>query len=56
MWIRSLCAVQRRGFGGSKISFEPNDTVILIYDVPATQEARDIGAWYGVVAASTTVE
>lgn len=45
-----------RGFGGEKISFESNDMLIVIYDVPATQEARDLGVWYGVVAASTTVQ
>lgn len=45
-----------RGFGGNKISFESNDLVIVIYDVPATQEARNLGVWYGVVAASATVQ
>lgn len=45
-----------RGFGDEEISFESNDMLIIIYDVPATQEARDIGVWYGVVATSTTVQ
>ena len=45
-----------RGFGDSRISFESNDMLIVIYDVPVTQEARDLGVWYGVVAASTTVQ
>jgi len=44
-----------RGFAGKKVSFELNDMVIVIYDVPATQEARNLGIWYGVVAASTAV-
>lgn len=45
-----------RGFAGKKINFEPNDMVIVIYDVPATEEARNLGVWYGVVTASTTVQ
>jgi len=45
-----------RGFGGKRLTFEANDMVIVIYDVPATQEAHELGVWYGVVAASTTVQ
>lgn len=51
------CSIyNERGFGGEKISFEANDIVIVIYDVPATQEARDIGVWYGVIAATANVQ
>lgn len=51
------CSVyNQRGFGGEKVSFESNDVVIVIYDVPATQEAREIGVWYGVIAATATVQ
>jgi hypothetical protein len=51
------CALHsERGFAGKKISFESNDIIIVIYDVPATQDARNLGVWYGVVAASTTVQ
>jgi post-segregation antitoxin (ccd killing protein) len=51
------CSIHsERGLGGKTMTFEPNDTVIVIYDVPVTQEARDQGVWYGVVAASTTVQ
>jgi len=46
----------QRGFGGKTMSFEPNDTVIVIYDVPATQEGRDNGVWYGVIAATAIVQ
>jgi hypothetical protein len=45
-----------RGFAGKTLTFEANDIVIVIYDVPATQEARNLGVWYGVVAASATVQ
>jgi hypothetical protein len=45
-----------RGFGGKRINFETNDIVILIYDVPATQEAHDNGVWYGVIAATAEVK
>jgi hypothetical protein len=45
----------QRGFGGEKISFEPNDIIIVIYDVPVTIEAHKLYVWYGVATASTTV-
>lgn len=47
---------RQRGFGGKRINFEPNDTVIVIYDVPVTQEGRDNGVWYGVIAATAKVQ
>jgi len=51
------CALHsERGFGGKRINFEANDIVIVIYDVPATQEARENGVWYGVIAAPTTLQ
>lgn len=51
------CALHsERGLGGKKITFEANDIVIVVYDVPATQEAHDNGVWYGVIAASATVQ
>jgi hypothetical protein len=46
----------QRGFGGKTMSFEPNDTVIVIYDVPVTQEGRDNGVWYGVIAATAIIQ
>jgi hypothetical protein len=45
-----------RGFGGKRLTFEANDVVIVIYDVPATQEARDMGVWYGVIAGTAIVQ
>jgi len=45
----------QRGFGGEKISFEPNDMIIVIYDVPVTIEAHKMDVWYGIAIASTTV-
>ncbi|SRR6266404_3347732 len=51
------CSIyNQRGFGGKILTFEPNDTVIVIYDVPVTQEARDNRVWYGVIAATATVQ
>jgi len=50
------CALyNERGFGGEKASFEPNDMVIVVYDVPRTTEAHKLDVWFGVVSASTTV-
>jgi hypothetical protein len=45
-----------RGFGGTNVTFEPTDTIIVIYDVRPTQEARDKGVWYGVIAATASVQ
>jgi len=51
------CSIHsERGFGGKKFNFEPNDTVIVIYDVPVTQEAHDNHVWYGVIAATAEVK
>jgi hypothetical protein len=47
---------EERGFGGKKVSFAPNDFVIVVYDVPRTDEATKLGVWYGVAATSTTVQ
>jgi hypothetical protein len=35
-----------RGLGGKTVGFEPSDTVVVVYDVPATPEARDLAAAY----------
>jgi hypothetical protein len=43
----------QRGFGGKNASFEPGDTIIVVYDVPLTSEAVKMGVWYGVVSTST---
>jgi len=45
-----------RGLGGKKISFEANDTIIVVYDVPLTDVAEDMYVWHGVAAAFKTVE
>jgi hypothetical protein len=45
-----------RGFGGEKISFEQDDMIIVIYDVPPTKEAGKVGAWYGVATAFTAIQ
>jgi hypothetical protein len=45
-----------RGFGGTNANFELSDTVIVIYDVPYTSEAREKGVWIGVIAATANVQ
>lgn len=39
------------GFGG----FQKGDTIIVVYDVPATSEARRHDVWYGTISALTSV-
>ncbi len=51
-----IFTLNRPTFGGTNVTFESTDTVIVIYDVPATQESRDKGVWYGVIAATATVQ
>lgn len=45
-----------RGFGDREASFESGDMVVVIYDVPHTDEARKMGVWCGVTAALTIVQ
>ena len=47
-------SVSERGFGGKVARIEPEDTVIVVYDVPVTYdpEARKYGAWDGVAAST----
>ena len=42
-----------RGFGGRRVGFEPNDNVVVVYDVPYTTEGDKLNVWHGVVAALT---
>jgi hypothetical protein len=46
----------RQGVGGKTITFDPGDLLIVIYDVPITQEARTWKVWYGATSASFTVK
>ena len=43
-------AYNEQGINGQKVSFQPEDVVVVIYDVPRTDEAISMGVWYGVVA------
>jgi hypothetical protein len=56
------------GLSGGKVRFDPGDMVIVVYDVPATSDARDLGralpvkelkgvsVWFGVTTAYATVK
>jgi len=46
----------QRGIGGKNVTFQPKERVVVVYDVPRTEEAVRLHVWYGVAAASTTVE
>jgi hypothetical protein len=46
----------KRGFAGREVSFEPGDIVVVTYDVPRTELAVNRSVWYGVAAASKTVQ
>jgi len=39
-----------------QVDLEVGDVVIALYDVPATGEAREMKVWFGVIAASTTIQ
>jgi hypothetical protein len=39
-----------------KVNFAKDDQVVVVYDVPFTNEALKMGVWYGVTAALTTVQ
>ena len=42
------------GLKGHEVSFEPNDMIVVTYDVPRTIEAVKEDVWYGVAAAIMT--
>jgi hypothetical protein len=46
----------RQGVGGKTITFEPRDLLIVLYDIPITQEAQARAVWYGAMGASFTVK
>jgi hypothetical protein len=46
-------AYNEHGLGGQEVSFEPKDIIVVLYDVPHTNEAVKMGVWYGVAAAFT---
>ena len=46
----------QRGSSVRRVNLETGDVVIAIYDVPVTGEARKMKVWYGVAAATTTVQ
>jgi len=49
-------AHDQRGIGGQTVAFGREDSVIVVYDVPRTEEAVHQRVWYGEVAALTTVK
>jgi hypothetical protein len=44
------------GLNGKAVHFEPGDLVVVIYDVPVTDEGRKLNVWYGISTVSTTVQ
>jgi len=42
--------------GRDKIHFETGDQVIVLYDVPPENEAKQMHVWYGVASATTIVK
>jgi hypothetical protein len=54
-WREQCSYLRDRGIGGKRIEFRPDDTIIVIYDVPppgdeADTWARKSGAWSGSIA------
>lgn len=46
----------QRGTSVRQVNLDVGDVVIAIYDVPVTGEAREMNVWYGVAAASATIQ
>jgi hypothetical protein len=42
--------------GGENVHFESGDQLIVIYEVPPENEAKQMHVWYGVIAASSVVK
>jgi hypothetical protein len=45
----------QHGIAGQEITFKSGDMLIVVYDVPPSVEARDMGVWFGVTSATMTV-
>jgi hypothetical protein len=56
-WCDSTNCSRRgqHGIGGRAVNLEPDDLIIVIYDVADTPEGDKRGVWFGVGTASTTV-
>lgn len=44
-----------RSSSAKGVELEPDDTVVIIYDVPFTPEAERMNVWYGVAGSCETV-
>jgi hypothetical protein len=54
--LGSCSRFDQRGLGGKSVSFDSGAMFIVIYDVPASQEARDEDVWYGVITAASNLQ
>jgi hypothetical protein len=45
----------QHGITGQQVTFHSRDMIVVVYDVPPSIEAKDMGVWYGVAATVTTV-
>jgi hypothetical protein len=45
----------QHGIGGQEFKFQRGDRLVVIYDVPDSDEAHNRGVWYGVTATSSIV-
>lgn len=45
----------QHGIAGQQVTFKSGDMIVVVYDVPPSVEAQDMGVWHGVAAAVTTV-
>lgn len=46
----------KKDLAGQKVTFQPNDMLVVSYDVPWTDEAIKEGVWFGVAGAVITVQ
>jgi hypothetical protein len=51
-----LNAEDWRSPADKKVNLEPGDAIVIIYDVPASVEARKMHVWYGFTAAHMNVQ
>jgi hypothetical protein len=45
-----------QGLAGQKVTFEPRDLIIVVYDVPFFPESLQMDVWYGVAVTFATVK
>jgi hypothetical protein len=54
-WMGECSTFYQKAINGKSITFDTGDLIVVLYDVPVTEEAIESRVWYGAAATSTTI-